>query len=194
MEELAEEWALEKFKTLRDCPWWYLERTSVGFLAGAVWLCKGEAIEEYSTTKRFRKSRGTPKKRSGRGDLRMYIGRKGDYVVEAKQGPSHLEAEEGQVTEDVKKYLYRGAVKDAVSAEVGRKAKKLGIAFLVPWSSKPPDSKAIRDWIRKSLPIDNKVAAIWTFPGVARTLKYREKGGKFYYCPGVLLLAKRPRG
>jgi len=109
----------------------------------------------------------------------MYIGQKGDYVVEAKQGPSHLEAEEGQVTEDVKKYLYRGAVKDAVSAEVGRKAKKLGIAFLVPWSSKPPDSKAIRDWIR-NIPIDTKMAVIWTFPGVARTIKYRENDGKFY--------------
>ena len=131
MEELADEWALEKFKASRDCPWWYLERTSVGFLAGAVWLYGGEAIEEYSTIKRFRKPRGTPKKRSGRGDLRMYIGRNGDYVVEAKSGPSCLDAKEAQIEKDVRKYLYQGAVKDAVQAEVDGKAKRLGIAFLV---------------------------------------------------------------
>lgn len=192
IEELADEWALERFKTLRDCPWWYLERTSVGFLAGAVWLCDGEAIEEYSTTKRFRKPRGTEKKGSGRGDLRMYIGRNGDYVVEAKQGPSCLEADKEQIKKDVKKYLYKGAVKDAVSAAADGKTKKLGIAFLVPWSSKPPDSKAIRGWISK-IPVDRKVAAIWTFPGVARTIRYPANDGKSYYCPGVLLLAKRPR-
>lgn len=194
MEELADEWALEKFKASRDCPWWYLERTSVGFLAGAAWLCDGEAIEEYSTTKRFRKSRGTLKKRGGRGDLRIYVGETGDYVVEAKQGSSCLEADKKQVMNDVKKYLYCGAVKDAVQAQAdGGKVQKLGIAFLVPWSSNPPDGKAIRGWIRK-VPVDNSVAAIWTFPGVARTIKYREKNGKFCYCPGVLLLAKRPRG
>ena len=195
IETLAKNWASESSEALRDCPWWYLERTSVGFLAGAVWLCGGEAIEEYSTIKSFRNRRGTLKKGSGRGDLRMYIGKNGDqdFVVEAKQCPSHLEAGKEQIKKDIKKYLYKGAVKDAVSAKADGEAQKLGIAFLVPWSSKPPNGKAIREWVDMILSVDSKVSAIWTFPGVARTIKYRDNDGKFYYCPGVLLLAKRPR-
>jgi hypothetical protein len=127
----------------------------------------------------------------GKADLRIYIGQRGDYVVEAKQGPSCLDSDKNQVRKDINDYLSE-AVKDVVCAGVDGKAKRLGIAFLVPWSSKSPNGKAIHNWIKK-VPFDKKVIAIWTFPGVARTIKYSD-GGKKYYCPGVLLLARRPRG
>lgn len=40
----------EKYNS-KDSIHWYIERTNVGALASAIWLCGGVAIEEYPTTK-----------------------------------------------------------------------------------------------------------------------------------------------
>ena len=48
----------------KDCPYWYGERTHVGLLAAAVFLCKGIAFEEYGNTKKKHHQN-----KHGRGDL-----------------------------------------------------------------------------------------------------------------------------
>ena len=46
MRRLAREWAPARYGSKRDCPWWYIERTSVGFLSAAICENGGEAIEK----------------------------------------------------------------------------------------------------------------------------------------------------
>ena len=81
MRRLAREWRKDG-----DCPWWYLERTAIGFFSAAVWKQGGEAIEEYGTDKKSRKNK--KKKCSGRGDLMFSVktrSRERWFVAEAKQ-------------------------------------------------------------------------------------------------------------
>jgi hypothetical protein len=55
LEPLIESWVtvLENFSTqvVGDRPWWYRERTQVGFLAVAAWRSGAIALEEWRTTK-----------------------------------------------------------------------------------------------------------------------------------------------
>jgi hypothetical protein len=66
MRQLAHEWEEDK-----DCPWWYLERTAVGFFSASVWSQGGKAIEEYGTDKKSRTHR--KKTCNGRGDLMFSV-------------------------------------------------------------------------------------------------------------------------
>jgi hypothetical protein len=67
-----------------DVPWWYNERASLSFFAGAVWRCKGWAFEEFITRKHITTRRGKRQNRHGRGDIMFGI--KGQsFVAEAKQ-------------------------------------------------------------------------------------------------------------
>src|SRR5882762_7405548 len=70
---------------LRDCPWWYNERSSVGLLSAATWACGGLALEEYITRKA-----NTGIHRRGRCDLRIELGRM-HFACEAKQLWFHFE-------------------------------------------------------------------------------------------------------
>ncbi len=81
---LTTEWAPEEYGADRDVPWWYGERTSIGFFAAACWKSGGQAIEEYSTIKISRSKRTRKQTYTGRGDLLFYFKNR-VFVAEAKQ-------------------------------------------------------------------------------------------------------------
>jgi len=70
----------------QDYSFWYGERTHIGFLAAAVWLTRGTALEEYGT----KKSRG---KKHGRCDL----------FVRTKRGDPGFECESKRAWIDLAK-------------------------------------------------------------------------------------------
>jgi hypothetical protein len=199
MEVLAQEWAPEKYGEKRDVPWWYGEPTNVGFVAAAVWLSGGNALEEYPTLKKFKTKQ---KVRDGRGDLRIYV-EDDTFVAEAKHCfdwyAFPLDGDTHKLKKDMSKFLHT-AWDDACRTQVSRKEKRLGIVFLVPhllWKNgarhkaKPTD-KMIRRWIgvvRNNVNTKN-TAILWTFPSVARDLPWKEKGGERNFWPGVVLLVK----
>lgn len=188
MKELVEEWADDG-----DAPWWYNERTSVGLFAAAVWKKGGHAIEEYTTNKKFRNNRGKTNNKYGRGDLLFYLNSNKTFVAEAKQEYLSLNR-----SPDTKKVisLLTIARKDSVCVPNYGIARRLGMVFMVPYSKSKPTDERIRQWISKIEEIAEKqeIAAVWTFPNVAREKIYwKEKDGTRHYYPGVMLLLKQPR-
>jgi hypothetical protein len=61
-----------------DCGFWYRERPHIGFLAAAIWLAGGIALEEYGTHKTIKQ-----KRKRGRADLYFKIANSSFYC-EAK--------------------------------------------------------------------------------------------------------------
>jgi hypothetical protein len=61
-----------------DCGFWYRERPHIGFLAAAIWLADGIALEEYGTHKIIERER-----KRGRADLYFRIAKQSFYC-EAK--------------------------------------------------------------------------------------------------------------
>ncbi len=77
-ERIGSYWA----KCYDDAPWWYNERASLSFFAGAVWRCPdGWAIEEFSTTKTAISKHGRKQEHVGRCDINFGIG---NYVFTAE--------------------------------------------------------------------------------------------------------------
>ena len=173
-----------------DVPWWYNERTSVGFFAAAIWKKGGQAIEEYTTTKKFLTRRGRTNNKHGRGDLLFYLKSDKAFVAEAKQ--VYLSLNRPPNNKKVISLLTT-ARKDAGRVP-NHGAKRLGMVFMVPYSkSKPTDTdKRIREWINwvKVRSEQQKITAAWTFPSVAREIRGKEPDGTRYYYPGVILLLK----
>lgn len=189
MRRLAVEWEEDK-----DCPWWYLERTAVGFFSAAVWSQGGEAIEEYGTDKKSR----TDKKKTcnGRGDVMFSIShksRKQWFVAEAKQSHPRIRGRAGTLKASIRKKL-KEARQDAVRCK-SYGCSRLGLVFLCPYTTgHPPDAAEIRSWIRNLKAVSNKdkTAIAWAFPNVARNLSYVNGKGKEFY-PGVALVIRRPK-
>lgn len=200
MRNLASEWAPEEYgKSERDCPWWYLERTSVGFLSAAVWKQGGKAIEEYGTDKKSLRSRKSRKrtKRLGRGDLMFSVKAKSRelwFVAEAKQNHPPLRGKYKTLKNLVARRL-RQARKDATRCR-SFGYPRLGLLFLCPYfPTRPPHTKELRDWIGRLRGVarSNKAAVAWCFPSVARTLSDKDSKKRKDYYPGVALLIRPPR-
>ncbi len=200
MDTLAKEWAPEKFLSERDCPWWYAERSAVGFFAASAWLRGGEAIEEYATDKRtLRRRCKKSEKRNGRGDLMFSLnGRRSStwFVAEAKQSYPCLNGSFDVLKHCVKSNL-RKARQDARNTKNFGYA-RLGLLFLCPYATgEPPSTKEIRQWIGRLLTIakKQKAALAYTFPSIAHDLRDRSSKSKNkHYYPGVALLIRPPRG
>lgn len=186
MKSLANEWAPD------DVPWWNPERTLVGLFASAVWLCGGQALEEYTTEKKALK-RGKPKS-WGRGDI-WFAMKKRAFLAEAKSNSDFsldgdLKLQSIRITNAL-----RVARKDAVRTRNYGKTKRLGLLFLIPWRLKSkgePTDTQIRTWLGPVRTIKNAAIA-WTFPRVARQVEARYTDGKDYYYPGVVIIIQRPR-
>ncbi len=185
MNELAEKWADD------DVPWWYNERTSVGFFAAAVWKKGGQAIEEYTTPKKIRTPRGKTNNKHGRGDLLFYLKSNKAFVAEAKYEYFSLNGSPDKKVIS----LLKTARKDAVCVPNYGIATRLGMVFMVPYSKSEPTEKTIRQWINKVKAIaeKQKIVAAWTFPSEARQMYWEEADGTVHYYPGVILLLKQPR-
>lgn len=201
MGSLAKEWAPANFGADRDCPWWYQERTSIGFFSASVWRNGSEAIEEYGTDKRtLHRTGGKIKKGKGRGDLMFSVNNnrrsKTWFVAEAKQCYPCLTGRAKVLRGCIKEKL-RKARKDARNtAKYG--CSRLGLLFICPYVTKaPPTIKAIRNWIGRIRIIakKEKAALAYTFPTVARDLRDRSSKSKNkHFYPGVALLIRPPRG
>ena len=176
-----------------DVPWWYNERTSVGFFAAAIWKKGGQAIEEYTTTKKFLTNRGKTNNKHGRGDLLFYLKSGKAFVAEAKQ--VYLSINRPPNNKKVISLL-KTACKDVVRVpNYYGEAKRLGMVFMVPYSKSEPTDKTIRQWINnvEAIAERREIAAAWTFPSVARKIYWEEADGTGHYYPGVILLLKQPR-
>ena len=75
--ELAD--ATSRLKPYNDLPYWYIERTNVGFVAQATNSLRLPELEEYSVDR----GKGA-KKRSGRGDLWFADSSGAEYIAEFK--------------------------------------------------------------------------------------------------------------
>ena len=189
MRRLAREWKADK-----DCPWWYLERTAVGFFSASVWSQGGRAIEEYGTDKKSRTHKKTMC--NGRGDLMFSVNSKSHeqwFVAEAKQSHPPLRGKLKVLKTRIRSKL-KQARQDAVRCKRFG-CSRLGLLFLCPYAAvRPPSLVEIRKWISNlhaAYP-KNKAALAWTFPTVTRGLSYGT-GKKREFYPGVALLVRRPR-
>jgi len=199
MQSLASEWAREDSGADRDCPWWYLERTSVDFLSVAIWNQGGRAIEEYGTDKKSLtiKRHHKRKRGLGRGDLMFSVNAKPNgqwFVAEAKQNHPPLKGKYKALHDLITRRL-RQARKDATRCKsfgCGR----LGLLFLCPYvPHRPPERSEILEWIKnvKEIAATQNAAVAWSFPSVARTLSDEDVRRKRDYYPGVALLIRPPR-
>jgi hypothetical protein len=199
MRSLAREWTSE-----RDCPWWYNERTSVGFLSVAIWGSGGEAIEEYGTDKkktlRSRKSeKGYPQK--GRGDLMFCVNKmwnkENSFVAEAKQTWPSINSTAKNLKDRVNDRI------DKARQDVWRcrrrfssnRYTRLGLLFICPYKPKrEPKTKEVREWIRQISKVAEKSRAslAWSFPLEAQKKIWDKdpQDRKKYFYPGVALLVR----
>lgn len=164
-----------------DAPYWYNERTSVGFFAGAIWKCGGIVIEEYSSDKVWE---GV--KYSSRTDIWFMLDGK-QYIAEAKFGFVRLQKGKEKKTIEWVQRLIKSALSD-VQLITEPVQTKIGLAFVVPYLKKGKDNtdKRIESFlmsIKNSLEYDAIVAV---FPDAARNLTDQ---GDFY--PGEIMLACR---
>lgn len=200
MGELGSRWGHIKHGSERDAPWWYNERTSVGFLAGSVWHTYGEAVEEYVADKRYRTRRGK-KVRPGRGDLMFTLnpGRRVEqwFVAEAK----HLEMD--IMKKDVSRIgiLLKQARDESVCSPNYSEAKRIGVLFVAPYKKGTtkddgPSVQEIRRWVDSILTLQKRsnMAVAWIFPAQTRSLSWHSRSDKaYYFYPGAALFVKRPR-
>lgn len=200
MGELGVRWGDSKHGSERDAPWWYNERSSVGFLAGAVWHSYGEAVEEYVANKKYRTRRGR-KVRPGRGDLMFTLNpdcrNEQWFVAEAK----HIEVD--MMNEDVSgiSKLLKQARGESVCSPNYSKAKRIGVVFVAPYKkSKTINDEAsvaeIRRWVNNILDLQkrSKMTIAWVFPVNTRSLSWYSRSDKtYYFYPGAALLIKQPR-
>lgn len=199
MRTLASEWARENNGAERDCPWWYLERTSVGFFSAAVWNQGGRAIEEYGTDKKSltMKRHKRLKRELGRGDLMFSVKAKSNdrwFVAEAKQNHPPLKGKYKTLHDLITRRL-RQARKDAARCR-GFGCGRLGLLFLCPYvPHRPPERSEILEWIKsvKQIAALKNAAVAWSFPSEARTLSDEDVKKRRDYYPGVALLVRPPR-
>jgi hypothetical protein len=166
-----------------DAPWWYNERASVGFLAGAVWKYGGWVMEEFSADKLSVERR--KKEYSGRCDIAFGIDGH-DFWGEAKQCWPALD---GKNTIDmVKGNLALAAAQ--VRAGKMRGYQGLAITFVAPKvRASQANRRHIGDYIEKYIAKLKAVPSItlaWTFPAHSRFLR-PDNDWYSHYFPGVIL-------
>jgi len=200
MDKIGTRWGDIHHGRDRDTPWWYNERSSVGFLAGAVWHSHGEAVEEYLANKKYRTRRGS-RVRPGRGDLMFTLNpdRRNEqwFVAEAK----HLEVD--MMNEDVSgiSALLKQARDESVCSPNYSQAKRIGVVFVAPYKKSKtkydePSVAEIRHWVNNILALRkrSKMTIAWVFPAKTRNLSWHSRSDKtYYFYPGAALFIKQPR-
>ncbi len=125
-----------------DSPFWYRERTQIGFLAIAAWLNGWAVLEEWRTEKGLK-----DKKSNGRNDL--WIGnKKHDWYIEAKHTWCEIHKGEKKILKKLNKAL-DDAMLSANNLQC-ESSKKVAAVFVSPtWKgeSKLDFEKAWKEWI-----------------------------------------------
>jgi len=181
---LGTEWARDYL----DCPWWYNERASLSFFAGAVWSCGGWALEEFSSVKNAPSGAKSRSRRSGRYDLDFAIGSQ-EFLAEAKQcWPLLTNPRSARARLSLS---LTHAARDA-RAVIPWGLPVLAMVFVTP---RVPASRAaeagalVGEFLEEAARLP-KVTAAWSFPLAARALSPPD--GRWIY-PGVLLLIRKIR-
>jgi hypothetical protein len=172
-----------------DAPWWYNERASLSFFAGAIWLSSGWAFEEFSTDRTVT-TKGKAKRKKGRLDIAFKI-KDTFFLAEAKQCWPTLT---GKNITNVSRYVTQTL--DQACEEVRqvreRGYKYLGIAFVAPSiheSRKGNLEVLLAELIGRLLAIRGTTIA-WTFPEIARELKPDNRRSSYIY-PGTIVIIKK---
>jgi hypothetical protein len=178
---IGTEWAREYL----DSPWWYNERASLSFFAGAVWSCGGWALEEFSSVKKPRGGATSRSRRAGRYDVNFGFGPH-EYLAEAKQCWPLLTDPEGAKARLT--LSLRQAASDA-RAIIPWGLPVLSMVFATPRIpvSRAVDTSALITQFLKSATQIPELTTAWSFPVAARSLTPPES--KWIY-PGVLLLIR----
>ncbi len=172
-----------------DAPWWYNERASLSFFAGAIWLSGGWAFEEFSTYRTIT-SRGKAKLKSGRSDIAFKI-KDTFFLAEAKQCWLTLTDKNIiNVSNYVAQMLDQAC--DEVRQVRERGYKHLGIAFVGPsiHESKKEDVEILLAKLIDRLLAIRGTTIAWTFPKVARELKPPSRYKNYIY-PGTIVVIKK---
>jgi len=166
-----------------DAPWWYNERALLSIFAGAVWLARGIAFEEFRAEKRV------PGKRTralylGRQDLFIQIG-KNVFLAESKVVWSAASASSAQPNVTIGKAL------DQVCEEVRRTPsdgdRRLGIVFARPyvrWKHQESIDYHIERWLEKARQVEYSCCA-WVFPAESRVF-----GNELHILPGMAVFIR----
>jgi hypothetical protein len=170
----------------QDAPWWYNERASVSFYAGAVWQSKGWSFEEFSTEKIITSKRNI---QIGRCDIVFSINDKA-FSAEAKQIWPTLTSNFKSTTDNVNKSLYISCKEALKNIDIGYTC--LGMVFVTPQlhiSKKDHIDYYIKGLIDQLLRIDFSTIA-WVFPKMTRNLRPDNKNRNYIF-PGVILIIKK---
>ena len=173
-----------RFAENEDAPYWYNERTNTGLLACAAWQAGWVALEEYSSTKRF-------KNEDYQGRVDLYLASENrEFCVETKQVWVSLSRRARRRIDKVADAL-RSARKDAVSSATHEDGRALGVVFVTPYlpgsAVEGVDGKLV-EFFEDLWDLDYG-ASIKCFPKEVRFLA-DDRG---YVFPGVVALLRVPR-
>ena len=173
---------IERYNQQRpdDVPWWYNERASLSFFAGAVWNSGGIALEEYSTGKSHKKESWP-----GRGDLYIKI-KEEEYVIEAKQVWTSMSSRAQKTKEKVEAALLR-ARRDAGKTNSWG-ARRLGLVFVIPYIKRCKESEfkvCVNDWLTHIKSVEKASQAWILFEKLETRFRY-----KTYFYPGVAVILR----
>jgi hypothetical protein len=138
-----------------DFSFWYTERSQIGLLAAAAYLCGGTAMEEYACKKENRKKRC-------RADL--YIRRRNAaFECEAKHVTLNLGKTSAELVRSAEKHLDKAAEEANRLRDADH---RLGLCFLTPWineSQPDPDGRCrqVIDGLNPANGRSNCDALVW---------------------------------
>jgi hypothetical protein len=151
----------EDARTHRD-PWYYRERSQIGFLAAASWLAGAVALEEWRTEK---ERESCP--RNGRGDLWIQVRANPDveYHIEAKHDWGDITGNPAKEKQKIEKALSKAVA--CAQQLICPKSARLAFVFLSPCIStrkaKGDLTWALDEWLTSLRLIPNDLVA-WYFP------------------------------
>jgi len=166
-----------------DAPWWYNERATVGFLAGAIWKYGGWVLEEFGADKFSDQKR--KKSFSGRCDIAFGIDDQ-LYWGEAKQCWPTLNGKNNNQMATTNLELASKQVRSGKE----RGYKGLAIVFVAPKVIKSPANRQhidsyVTSYIDQLKTIPH-ITLAWTFPAQTRYL-WPDNGWRDYFFPGVIM-------
>jgi hypothetical protein len=170
-----------------DSMWDYHERAQTGFMAAAVWLAGGVALEEWRTDKKAYGGNS----RHGRGDLWLCHKRLSMHV-EAK----YLSIKLGRTAKSAARAVVlklREASRDACHVPCARDERRAGMLFVAPWfpqTSALVARRCLVEWLKQIQGLE-ALAIAWTFDVASlERCRYYKSG----LTPGIVLLVTRATG
>ena len=191
---IIEKWQLMNSETSlleeQDAPWWYNERATLSFFAGAIWQSQGWVLEEFSTSKLVTTKQQKHYK-TGRCDILFNVQNE-KFIAEAKQCWPTLVNNLHAAIQSVHDTLDT-ACKEALD-DYEKEYTCLGMVFITPMlhiSKNERIEEYLQNFVSQLLEIKETTVA-WVFPKAARNLRPdNELQNHNYIFPGVALVIRR---